>query len=65
MQREPKKIYCPRCRHKVGQWDGKSQTPYEKMCKWCRKLIVFHPATGETEWYPVPERSCSSGERYW
>lgn len=65
MNGKPKKIYCPRCNHRVGQWDGRSEIPYEKMCKWCRKLIVFDPLRDKVDWYPFPDRTCSSGERFY
>lgn len=58
---EPKTIYCPCCGRKTGVYDGKSTINYASNCKKCKKRVVYHVDTGETEIKPIPPRTTSSG----
>lgn len=58
---EPKTIYCPRCHRAVATYDGRSTINVIARCKKCRKRVVYHIDTGETEVKPIPPRNCSSG----
>lgn len=58
---EPKTIYCPRCGRKVATYDGRSTINVIARCKKCRKRVVYHVDTGETEIKPIPPRTTSSG----
>lgn len=62
---EPKTIYCPRCRHKVSQWDGRSTINVIAHCKNCRRRVVYHVDTGITESKPIPPRVSSSGMTFY
>lgn len=58
---KPKEIFCPLCHSHVGTWDGRSTSNYITKCGECKKLIVYHVETGETEIKSIPKRNCSSG----
>lgn len=58
---EPKTIYCPSCGRRVSQYDGRSTINVIARCKKCRKRVVYHVDTGETEVKPIPPRTTSSG----
>lgn len=58
---EQKTIYCTQCGRKVATYDGKSKINVIARCKKCRKRVVYHVDTGETEIKPIPQRKCSSG----
>lgn len=61
MEYRKKIIYCPRCNRKVGTWDGRSTINIVSKCNKCKKQVVYHVNTGETEIKPIPPRNCSSG----
>lgn len=58
---EPKTIYCPRCGHVVSHYDGRSKANVIANCRKCRKRIVYHIDTEETEIKAIPPRNTSSG----
>lgn len=58
---EPKIIYCPKCGRRVAKHDGKSTINVISRCDNCKKRVVYHIDTGETEIKPMPQRNCSSG----
>lgn len=58
---EPKTIYCPRCGRVACHYDGKQTINPRGRCKKCRKLVIYHIDTGETEIMPVQKRNTSSG----
>ncbi len=61
----PRKIYCPICGRRVGQWDGRSTTNVVvARCERCWKRIVYFVDTDEIEVKKVPKRACSSGVTY-
>jgi transposase-like protein len=55
------KIYCPRCKRKVGIWDGKSTLNVKTRCEKCKKTILFRVETKETEFVANNARKTSSG----
>lgn len=61
---EPRAIICPQCLRRVGTYDGRSTINHNTRCKKCRKRILYHVDTGETEIKPLPQRNCSSGMRF-
>lgn len=58
---KPVKIFCPKCKGYVGTYDGRSTMNHIARCNKCRKRIVYHIDTGETEVKNIPKRNCSSG----
>lgn len=62
---EPKIIYCPKCGRKVATWDGKSTINLIVHCKKCKKRIVYHVDTGNTEIKNIPPRTTSSGMTFY
>ena len=44
-----KTIYCPICKRKVGNYDGKATINQMYRCKKCNKKIVYYTDTGETK----------------
>lgn len=56
-----RKIYCPKCRRKVGSHDGKSTVVKQIDCRKCWKTVVFDPTTGDTKIKERPARTSSSG----
>lgn len=58
---KPVKIFCPQCKGRVGTYDGRSTMNFIGRCSKCRKRIVYHIGTGETEVKDIPKRNCSSG----
>lgn len=55
-----KKIYCQQCNSYVGTYDGKSTINYISRCRKCRKRVIYHVETGQTEIKEIPKRNCSS-----
>jgi hypothetical protein len=55
------KVYCPRCKRKVASWDGKSKINVKVMCRNCKKTVLFHVDTKETEIIASDVRGASSG----
>ena len=58
---EQKTIYCPRCKRKIGIWDGRSTMNIALRCKKCRKRVIYHVDSGITEIKKLPQRNTSSG----
>ena len=56
-----KTIYCPICKRKVGDYDGKATINQMYRCKKCNKKIVYYTDTGETKAKSLPIRTTSSG----
>ena len=54
-------IKFPKCKNIVGTWDGRSTSNFIARCSKCRKRVIFHIDTGETEVKDIPKRNCSSG----
>lgn len=54
-------IHCPVCGRHVGTYDGRSTTNFISKCSKCRKRVIYHIDTGETEVKEIPKRNCSSG----
>lgn len=54
-------IHCPICGRYVGQYDGRSTINFIGRCGKCRKRVIYHIDTGETEVKDIPKRNCSSG----
>ncbi len=54
-------VYCPRCKRKVGVYDGKSSINLITRCRKCRVQVVYDIKTGETRTKPLPQRQTSSG----
>ena len=55
------KIYCPRCKRKVGIWDGKSKINVKSKCNNCKNTVLYHVDTQETEIISSDTRNTSSG----
>lgn len=62
---EKKRIYCQRCHRAVATYDGRSTINVIANCKQCKKRVVYHVDTGETEIKPIPPRNCSSGMTFY
>lgn len=58
---EPKTIYCPRCKRRVAQWNGKSTIDIISKCKKCNIRVIYRIETGITEKKEIPPRAQSSG----
>lgn len=58
---KPVKIFCPQCNSRVGTYDGRSTSSYITRCSKCRKRVIYHIDTDETEVKDIPKRNCSSG----
>lgn len=57
----PKTIYCPLCKRKVGTYDGKSSINVITRCKHCNKQVIYYVDTDETRVKSLPRRATSSG----
>ena len=62
---EPKTIYCPKCGRKVATWDGRSTINISVRCKKCDKLVVCDVESGNTKIKEIPQRTTSSGMRFY
>lgn len=62
---EPKTIYCPGCGRKAGIWDGRSTINHIAKCNKCKKLVVYEIDSEKTILKDLPERSQSSGMRFY
>lgn len=60
-----KTIYCPSCKRRVATWNGQSIINLIINCKKCKKRIVYHVDTGETEIKNIPPRNTSSGMTFY
>ena len=56
-----KTIYCPRCKRKVGIYDGRSTFTMTYSCQKCGKRILFNPEDNEIKIKDRPQREVSSG----
>ena len=61
----PKTIYCPKCKRKVAEWDGRSTINVIENCRKCNKRVVYYVDSGKTEIKDIPPRQCSSGMRFY
>lgn len=62
---EPKTIYCPKCGRKVATWDGRSTINISVKCKKCKKLIVYNVENEKSKIKAIPQRTTSSGMRFY
>lgn len=62
---EQKTIYCYKCGRKVATWDGKSKIDIQVKCKKCKKLVVYEIDSEQTIIKDLPQRSKSSGMRFY
>ena len=62
---EPKTIYCPKCGRKVATWDGRSTINILVKCKKCNKLVVYDVESEEVKIKAIPQRTTSSGMRFY
>ena len=62
---EPKTIYCPECGRKVATWDGRSTNNISVKCKKCNKLVVYDVESEEVKIKAIPQRTTSSGMRFY
>ena len=62
---EPKKIYCPKCGRKAGVYNGHSTINYIAKCKKCKLLVEYNQNENRVRNEKEPERTCSSGKRYY
>ncbi len=58
-------IYCPTCGRCVTSWDGKSVANPIGKCKKCNKIVIFDVKKQEIKTNKVPERTTSSGMRFY
>lgn len=61
---ETQKIYCPKCSHRVGAWDGRSKINVIVNCKNCNKRVIFDVETKETIVKDIPLRATSGGKSF-
>jgi hypothetical protein len=59
--KEPKAIYCPICKSKVGTYDGRSSINVITRCRKCKKQVIYFVDTEETKVKSLPKRATSSG----
>ena len=62
---EPKTIYCPRCGRKVTTLNGRSANNISVKCKKCNKLVVYDVKNEKSEIKEIPQRTTSSGMRFY
>ena len=62
---EQKTIYCPKCGRKVATWDGWSTINILVKCKKCNKLVVYDVESKEVKIKAIPQRTTSSGMRFY
>lgn len=58
-------IYCPLCRRKCFEYDGRGTLYMERKCSNCDKLVIYKPDTKETIVRKLPPRATSSGMRFY
>ena len=61
----PKTIYCPKCGRKVATLDGRSTINISVRCKKCDKLVVYDVEIEEVKIKAIPQRTTSSGMRFY
>lgn len=62
---EAKTIYCPRCGRKVATYDGRSKINPTAKCGKCKKLVVYNIEKDKAVLKEVPNRTQSSGMRFY
>lgn len=60
-----KTIYCPSCGRKAMDIDEKSKMDFYVKCKKCNKIVYYHAETKIVEMKNIPERTTSSGIRFY
>lgn len=60
-----KTIYCPLCGRKAMDVDEKSEMDFYSKCKKCNKIVYYHAETKKVETKNIPERTTSSGMRFY
>ena len=60
-----KTIYCPLCGRKAMDVDEKSEMDFYSKCKKCNKIVYYHADTKKVETKNIPERTTSSGIRFY
>ena len=60
-----KTIYCPLCGTKAMAVDEKSEMDFYSKCKKCNKIVYYHAETKKVETKNIPERTTSSGMRFY
>lgn len=65
--KEKKTIYCPKCGHKVADYDGKSDFDIKVKCKneKCRSFVVYDVENDETSIAKEPLRATGAGLRFY
>ena len=58
---EPKTIYCPMCKRRVTQWDGKSTINPLSRCRKCNVMVIYDIQNENTKITDKPVRNQSSG----
>lgn len=58
---EPKTIYCPMCKRRVTQWDGKSTINPLAKCRKCDVMVIYDIQNENTKITDKPVRNQSSG----
>lgn len=58
---EAKTIYCPVCKRKAFDYDGRGSINIRIKCKKCKKIVLYAPDTDSVKMCDVPTRNCSSG----
>ena len=58
-------ILCPKCRRKVGNADARTTMTLEYVCHNCGKAVRYIGETGEVKPCDKPERTTSSGARFY
>lgn len=58
---EPKTIYCPMCKRRVTQWDGKSTINPLARCRKCNVMVIYDIQNENTKITDKPVRNQSIG----
>lgn len=58
-------IYCPSCKKYLAIADAEDNTLHKRECKYCRKWIWYTPSMRWVETHKTPERTSSSGKRFY
>ena len=58
---EPKTIYCPMCKRRITQWDGKSTINPLARCRKCNVMVIYDIQNENTKITDKPVRNQSSG----
>jgi uncharacterized Zn finger protein len=63
--KRPKTIYCPLCGLKAMEYSGEGTMNLTHRCKKCGKIVVYSPEEDKTTYHNIPDRTQSSGMRFW